>query len=344
MPRRCRIGMSSVGAVAALLAGWLVWSCSPSFAQDKMTFSLAWVPQGRDAALFAAKEEGFYKEAGLDVTIIRGFGGADVVKKVGAKSVEFGMGDVGQTVIGRAAGEAKVKHLFMYHAKTVYAIQTLKDTRIRSPKELEGRRLGGAVGDSTWAVLPALAAANGVDLKKVKQVQMAPEATVPSLLAGQVDAIGMFTISTPILIRRARELGKEVFSIRFLDWGVDMYNTGLIGHDDTLAQKADLTRRFLHASTKGMKWAIENPEKAIDHFHKSFTEVDKALHLEIWHLTVDAFLTPNMEKNGLGHMTEEKWGYTRGLVVKAYNLSTSPPLNELYTNAFLPKLFAKAKK
>ena len=344
MRRKFWSRIASVVASMALGVGLLILSYPLPSSAEKITFSLGWVPNGRDAAFFAAKAEGFYQEAGLNVTIIRGFGGAAVVQKVGAKAVEFGFGDVGRTIIGRAKGEVKVKQLLMYHAKTVYAIHTLKQTGIRTPKDLEGRRLGGPAGDSTWAVLPALAAANGVDLKKIKIEPMSPAATVPSLLAGKVDGISMFITSTPVLIRKARPLGKEVFVLRFVDWGVDMYNTGVIGHNDTLTQKPDLTRRFIRATAKGLKWAIENPEGAIAHFVKVSPEADKALHLDIWRRTMDSLLTPTMEREGLGHMSEKKWRYTRDLIVKAYKLSVSPPVAELYTNAFLPRLFAKMKK
>ncbi|MEE8110840.1 MAG: ABC transporter substrate-binding protein, partial [bacterium] len=82
--RRARFVPGIFAALAFIgLVGGGALPLATAWAAEKITFSLGWVPNGRDAAFFTAKGEGFYREAGLDVNIIRGYGGADVVQKVG---------------------------------------------------------------------------------------------------------------------------------------------------------------------------------------------------------------------------------------------------------------------
>lgn len=331
-------------AAAGLLAGGLFWPPSPTAAQEKITFQLGWIASGRDTAFFTAKGRGYYKEKGLDVTLVRGWGGADAVKKVGAKAVPFAFGDVAANIVGRAKEGAKVKQLFMYHAKATYAIHSLKGYGIEKPKDLEGKKLGGPPGDATWAVLPALAAANNVDLKKVEIVHMTPEAGVPSLLAGRVHGIGMWTYQTPILEEKAIKEGKEVYVLAFAKWGVDVYNIGVVAHDETIAKRPDLVRGFVEATAQGAKWAVENPDQAIEYYHQDHREQSKDINLKMWKLTVDYMVTPEAMKNGLGWMGEEKWRYTVDVIAKAYQIPSPPPLKDLYTNEFLPKLIPAVKK
>ncbi|MBI2880410.1 MAG: ABC transporter substrate-binding protein [Candidatus Tectomicrobia bacterium] len=335
-------------SVSLLLTGFLpiglLFFSFSAHAAEKVTFQLGWVPIGRDVAFFTAKEKGFYRQKGLDVTIVRGYGGADAVKKVATKAVQFSFGDVPQSIIVRSKGEANVKQLFMYHAKSAYAIHTLKGYGVRTPKDLEGKKLGGPSGSGTFALLPVFAAANGFDLKKVEIVHMSPEATVPSLLAGRVQGIDMYTISRPVLEEKAVKQGKEVDALAFAKWGVDIYNNGILARDDTIAEQPGLVRGFVEATSRGSKWAIENPEQATGHFLKAVPEASREVHLKMWKLTIELMLTPEAMESGLGYMSEKKWRYTRELIVKAFQLEKAPPLSDLYTNQFIPKTIPAIRK
>lgn len=324
-----------------MLAGLLLQFDSPTWAADRVTFQLGWVPSGRDLAFFSAKGQGYYQQKGLDVTLVRGFGGADAIKKASTKAVEFSFGDVSQNILGRARGEAPVKQLFMYHAKAMYAITTLKGLGIETPKDLEGKKLGGPPGDATWAILPALAAANGVDISKITIVHMDPAATVPSLLSGRVQGIGSWVYQLPIVRKSAAKQGKEPMLLAFAKWGVDIYNIGVVAHDDTINQRPELVRRFIEATALGAKYAIENPEKAIDDFAKQIPELDKEANLEMWRITAEYMVTPEALQNGLGYMTEQKWRKTVDIVAKGYKIASLPPVSELYTNQFVTKVIPK---
>ncbi|MBI2881567.1 MAG: ABC transporter substrate-binding protein [Candidatus Tectomicrobia bacterium] len=328
-------------AGVAVVAALLFQVSFEARAADRVTFQLGWVPSGRDLAFFAAKGQGFYRNKGLDVNLVRGYGGADAIQKAATKVVEFAFGDVAQNILGRSKREANVKQLFMYHAKAMYAITTLEGLGIRTPKDLEGKKLGGPPGDATWAVFPALAAANGLDRSTITIVHMDPAATVPSLLSGRVQGIGAWVYQFPIVKKAAAKQGKKPYLIAFSKWGVDIYNIGVVAHDDTINQRPDLARRFVEATALGAKYAIENPEKAIEDFARITPEMDKEVNLEMWRITAEYMVTPEALQNGLGYMAEAKWNKTREIVASAYKISSPPPVSELYTNRFVTKVIPK---
>ena len=98
----------------------------------------------------------------------------------------------------------------MKYQKAALAYFTLVGSGIKGPKDLVGRKIGEPPGSAMRVLFPAFAEANGFDKDKVKFIHMSPATTIPSLLAGKVDAIGLYTSTAPILILRAKKLGKKV--------------------------------------------------------------------------------------------------------------------------------------
>src|ERR1700759_1736930 len=78
-------------------------------AEDKVALSLDWVVNGTHAGYFVAREKGFYKDAGLDVTVSRGFGSGDTVKRVANGSATFGIADSGAIIAARANEDVPVR-------------------------------------------------------------------------------------------------------------------------------------------------------------------------------------------------------------------------------------------
>src|ERR1700733_2058791 len=124
---------------AMLLTGALLSApTGNALAQDKVLFSLQWIPNGNHFGVFAAKEEGFYKEAGLDVDIQRGFGSGDTAKRVATGNADVGIADAGSVILGRSNG-LKVKFVASFYEKSPDVIFFIKNNGIEKPKDLEGK-------------------------------------------------------------------------------------------------------------------------------------------------------------------------------------------------------------
>ncbi|MFQ5911885.1 MAG: ABC transporter substrate-binding protein [Nitrospinota bacterium] len=331
-------------AFAVKTAGFLLafglFNPLAAWGADNVKFSLGWVPISRDAAFYVAQDRGLYKAVNLNVTIQRGFGGADVVKKVAGEAVDFGFGDIPSSIIARSK-DTPVKVLAAYHDKSMYVIFSLKRTGIQKPKDLEGKTIGTAAGDSGRAIFPAFAAINHLDVKKIKWLTIAPDVTISSLLAGTIEATSLFYVSGPALWRTAKKQGKEVESILYADYGVDLYSSGVIATDITVRDRGDLSRRFIEASYKGAAWMVENPDGAVKSFLKFHKTADPKIARQMLDITIDHLMTKTAMDKGIGYIDQKKMTYTRDLITKFMHLTKTVPVKDLYTNEFLPRLFPK---
>lgn len=215
---------------------------------------------GRHAYFYVAREKGYYKQEGFDVTFVRGQGSADAIKKVAAGVAAFGFADAGSLVLARGNDGVPVKLVSIVYAKPPQAIFALKGSGIAAPKDLEGKSIADTASSSVRLLFPAFAKTAGIDASKVKWI-VAEGSALPSLLAnGRVDAICQFSVGEPLIA--AAVAPKEIVRINYGSAGLDYYGNGLIASDEMIAQHPDQVRGFVRATIKGMKDAFANPAEA----------------------------------------------------------------------------------
>lgn len=341
MGKRARL---SAWVVAGLLAG-LLGALGPGRgeAAEKLKIMLGWVAYGRDAGFFAALDRGYYKRAGIDASLVRGFGGSKNIEVLANGGVDFSVGaDTPSLIVGRSRG-MKVKLVGMFFDTSPYVIYALKGSGITKPKDLEGRKIGISGMDATAVVFPALARIHGVDEKKITWVNSAPTAKIPFLVTGKVDASTAFTTNGPQYRLAAKDVGKEIVEILFTQWGVDVYGMGLAATEGMIREKPDLIRRVVRATYEGIAWAIERPEEAVSLFLKGNPAQSRPRVAEGWEVAMDHILTPAAKEKGLGYMGRKKMEYTRDLFTELLKLPKIP-VEDIYTNDFLPGIIPKAGK
>src|SRR5436189_1052655 len=138
-------------AALALLAATTV--AAP--AQDAVTFRLNWYMGGLHVPFYYGKEKGYYTAEGIDLTINEGRGSANTVQVVAAGSDTFGLAD-SSSVISTAAKGADVKSVMSLLNSTGFAVVSLAETGIRTPKDLEGKKLAVSAGDPLGQLFQAL--------------------------------------------------------------------------------------------------------------------------------------------------------------------------------------------
>ncbi len=309
-------------------------------AEEKVKFALSWVPTGRDAGFYAALDRGYYKEEGLAVDILKGNGSGDTIRRVAVGTEEFGFADTATLVISRSRG-TPVKVVAMIHDKSMYAVYSLKASDIKTPKDLEGKRIGSPAKSAVRTVFPAFATLNKIDQSKVGWVDMGNELMPAALASRRVDAVLMFANEVPVVRLAAAQVQQEVAGLLFSDYGVDVYSNGLITADKTIRERPELVRRFVRASMKGVAWAAENIDGAVEVFVKNNPTASKDVAREYWKVAVDHLITPTARQMGLGYMTREKMEATRDLITTYEKLPVKVAVEDLYTNDFLPKILPK---
>ncbi len=312
-------------------------------AMDKVKFALDWIPYGKHAMYYVSIDKGFWKDAGLDVQMTRGFGSGDTVKRIASGTDDFGFASVGNMIAAMSRG-AKLKMVGMIHDKTLETLATLEGNKITKPSDLEGKTIGSPEANAARVIFPAFANINKFDDKKVKWINMTVPATTPSLLAGRVDAILIFYTEKPTVDAASKKVGKKPLYMLFADHGMATYGNGLMVSENTLKNKPDLVKRFLAATYKGVAWSVENPQEAVDIFIKHNPAISPDLARKHFDIAVDSLLSKNALKEGIGHMTKPRMVFTNDLITKHMKLPKMTAVEDVYTNEFLPKLFPKRGK
>lgn len=326
-----QLGFATVLAVFLFASSWHSVASA-----EGVRFILNWVPDGQQTAWFAGREQGFYKEQGLDLTIIAGSGSAKAVKAVAGKAADYGLADMGEIIKGRATN-IPIKATGVFLANDLNVIYTLTNTGIKKPKDLEGRTIGSPVWSSLRTVFPLLAKVNKVDIAKVKWVSMPPSAMAPSLYSGKVDSIATFTSVDHNMVDGAEKVGKKIQRIIFSDWGVNIYSLAFNTLDERIQKNPDQVRRFMSATIKSLAWTAKNPDKAVSVLLKSYPQATHKSERLKWQTAHNAMLTETTIQHGLGYITEKKMEFTRDAILSGLGKKQNIPAKDLYTNAFLPK-------
>lgn len=310
-------------------------------AQDKpltkVTFSLDFIPLGRHAPWYAALAEGFYKEEGLDVSIIPSQGTAQTIQALEAGTAQLGFTDVPSLVLARANG-AKVKMVAVNYVKAPYAIFSLNTgANVTEAKQLEGLTLGSGAGSFTPKVITGFMAQHKLDPSKLTISNVAPPARASALLSGQVPAIEFFVMSKPGLEAAAKAKGAELRTFLLADHGLTLYSNGVVATEDYLAKNADVVKRFVHASLRGWQFALKNPTKAAEDQAKFVPSLDPAKSVAEIDVVRDLAVTPAVQKNGLGSFDPAEMKSSLDFMVKYVGVgANAPAAADLYATGFLP--------
>jgi len=305
-------------------------------AGDEVNLTLDWIVNGTHTGYFVAQEKGYYTENGLNVTIQRGYGSGDTIKRLASGRATFAVADMGALVGARANDEVPVKAIATVYGKAALGLLFLTESGIKAPKDLEGRTLGRSAAGATVLMLPGFLKANGIDRAKMKEVVIDATAFLPMLLTRKVDAVTEQSIHLARFQKAAEKQGLHVQAMRFSDFGLIAYGNMLMTTDATIKDKPDLVRRFTQATVKGLAYAFENPDAATAILQKLHREADAEFSKEELLGTRELAWSDEAKASGLGAISRDKMTSTRDVVTTALSLKRVVPVDELYTTQFLP--------
>jgi NitT/TauT family transport system substrate-binding protein len=333
MGRKSFLGLCCAGILIILLA-------SESFGKEKVLFTMNYTWQAAHALILPVSGKGFYAEEGLDVEIKKGIASGDTVKRVDVGTTTFGLADTSSVIEAMAAG-AKIKVIGMLQVRPPHTLFALKSSGISRPKDLEGKTIGGPPNDANIIVFPVFAELTGIDASKVKIVSMDVAAKTPMLLSKKIDCAGFFIDAYPRIEKGALQKNDSVVTFKYYDYGFKAYGLALVASEKLTKENPDLVRKFLRATYKGILWSMENYSEAVDMTMKMIPEVDRELMEKGGKMNFDLILGPEVYEKGIGWISKEKMEYSRDIFLKFAKLQKLVPVEEIYTNQFLPNLVPK---
>lgn len=307
-------------------------------AQEKLTFNMGWLPQGSTIGPIIAQANGYYKEAGLDVTLVRGYGGTRTANELDQGQFEVGYTDPISIAINRSNG-GKIRMIGAINTQWPGGICfDTKRHQVKNPASMKGLTLGGGSASVVHNIVPVWLERNGQPKDSVRLLRMDPAVVDASLVEGKIDLAECWRASNrPVMLKQAAAAGVNVGWVEYADFGLNAYGSGFVTTEDLIAKRGDALRKFLQASYKGYEFALKNPEQAVDIMVKAYPAVDRGVGLaQIKDINV-LVADPQTKDRGLGYMRDDRMGSTVQFVDAAFSLGGKVKPADVYTNSLLTK-------
>ncbi len=298
---------------------------------EKVTVILDYVANTNHTGMYVALDQGYYKEAGLDVEIVEPTEGAT------ATLVAVGKGDFGisyqedVTIALTSKDPLPIKTIAALIQHNTSGFVTYADKDIKSPKDFEGKTYAGWGGPGEEAVLKAVMAKDGADFSKLNMV--ISDGSGFEALKDKVD-IEWFFEGWDNVKCKLNNFPINYMELRQLDERLDYYTPVIIANNDTLEQKPEMVKKFLAATEKGYRYAIENPDESAKILQKYAPDYS----LEMLTMSQEYLAEKYMEDTDRwGEMKDEVWNNYTDFMVEYGVIDHAIPASDCYTNEFLPE-------
>ena len=309
---------------------------STAFALDKVTLMLNWYVYGEHAPFYYGKEKGYFKDAGIDLEIQEGRGSATVTQVVAAKTVQFGYVDV-PTMMRAAVKGAPVIAVGVALQTNPMSVMGFAEKNIRKPDDIKGKTVASTPGDSMSQIWPLFLKKTGLKESDFKTVSGDAVTKLNAVINGQADLLLGYVMDQSMKIKDAT--GKDVFPIKFADYGINLVSSGIIAHKNFVKENADLVKRFMAAATKSVEEASKHPKDAAQAILNANPKGGRIETLtQGFELTIPLYRDPSGKKSQPFDVSDNNMKDTVDVLVEYGGLEAKAKdeFKTYYTNQYLP--------
>ena len=291
--------LQALAALVVLLVVCLgpAWS-APS---PKIRLQLKWRHQFQFAGYYAALEQGYFREEGLDVEFLERTTGDAPVDSLLAGRAEFAV-DAPSVLVRRLTGDPLVVLAAIFqHSPSM--LMSVRGSGIGMPHDLLGKRV---MFDPAFDVeVSAMIAAEGM---KPDAVEVVPHSwSVEDLASGRVDAMSAYLTNEPYLLRR---MGLAPLIMRPINYGVDFYGDCLVTTERRIGEDPAGVEGFLRAVRRGWAYAMSHPGEMVDLIHAKYAPDIPKEQLLFEAEAMRELVRPDLVE--IGHMNPERWRQMAG--------------------------------
>jgi NitT/TauT family transport system substrate-binding protein len=299
---------------------------------EKVTLQLKWVTQAQFAGYYAAKEKGYYRDEGLDVTIK--VGGPEITPEqvVLGRQADFGINWLPSMLSFRDKGNNLVNIAQVFERSGMLEI-THKDSGIDSIADMRGKKVGVWCCGNENELYAALTK-NGIDLKEDVTIVNQPF-NMNLFLERQIDAAAAMTYNelAQVLETVNPKTGKlytlnDLNVISMEEAGTAMLEDGIFVRGEWIADEKneDIAERFLKASFRGWVFCRDNQEECLDIVLANGPTLPEG-H-QRWQLNeINALIWP--APRGIGIMDKTAFDRT-ARIARQYKVINDPPTADAY--------------
>ena len=313
-------------------------SLSTAFAETPLKFQLDWRFEGPAALFLQSAAKGYYKAAGLDLTIDAGNGSSGTVTRVASGNYDLGLADVAALMEFHANNPDapnKPVAVMMVYNNTPAAVLALRKSGIQSPADLKGRKLGAPVFDAGRKAFPILDKANRIGA--VSWTAMEPALRETMLVRGDVDAITGFSFTSLLNLEARGVKPSDIVVLPYADHGVKLYGNAIIASPRLIQSNPAALKAFLSAFAKGAKEVMADPAAAIESVKARDGIINTGLETRRLQLAIDSVVaSPDARREGFGRADPARLSLMASQVSDAYATRTRVDAGAVWNGSFLP--------
>jgi NitT/TauT family transport system substrate-binding protein len=309
----------------------------PARAADKVVLMLNWYVYGEHAPFYYGKAKGIYAAEGIDLDIQEGRGSAATTQAVAAKTANFGYVDV-PTMMRATIKGAPVIATGVLLQTSPMSVMGLVEKNIRKPDDIKGKTVAITPADSMTQIWPLFLKKTGLKESDFTTVAGDGQTKLNAVINGQADLLLGYVMDQSMKIKDAT--GKDVYPIKFADYGINMVSSGLVANTDYVKANADVVKRFMSATTKAVEAAEKDPKGAAQSILDANPKGGKIDTLtQGFELTIPLYRTKDTKDKRPFQVTDQNMTDSVNLMVEYGGLDAKAKEDpkSFYTNEYLPK-------
>lgn len=272
---------------------------------EKVILQLRWFHQFQFAGYYAALDQGYYRDAGLDVIIKEAKTGLDTTKEVIDGKAQYGIS--GSNILLKRNKDLPVVAMAAIFQHSPLILLSNTETDILSPQDLVGRRVMIRTADEVQT--RAMILNEGIALDEIDFIEHTYN--YDDLIDGKVDAATAFITSQPFLLE---ERGISYSFLRPRSYGIDFYGDCLFTSEEEIKNHPDRAKAFWDASLKGWAYAMDHQEELIELIKKDYKSKVSSPRLRYEAESMENIILPQLVE--IGHMNPGRWRHIARTYVK----------------------------
>ena len=307
-------------------------------AETPIKFQLDWRFEGPAALFLQSAAKGYYKAAGLDVSVDAGNGSGGTVTRVASGTYDMGFADMAALMEFHANNPDapnKPVAVMMVYNNTPAAVLALKKSGIAKPADLNGKKLGAPVFDAGRRGFPIFQKANGIG--SVAWTSMDPPLRETMLVRGDIEAITGFSFTSLLNLEARGVKPADVVILPYADFGVKLYGNAIIASPRLIKENPAAVKAFLAAFAKGAREVMANPAAGIETVKARDGIINVELETRRLKLAIDSVVaSPDARKEGFGQIVPGRMALMASQVSDAYATKTRVDPAAVWNGSMLP--------
>ena len=295
---------------------------SSALALEPVSLQLRWMHQFQFAGYYAALQQGYYREAGLDVTLKEGGPGVDPVADVLSGKSDFGIG-VSSLVVDYLKGKPVLMLGPVFqHSPNILVVHG-RDKRPVDLATAGAGKIALMAGDQDIE-LKAMFLEEGIALDKLHIVP--DERHLDDFLDRRIEALYAYVSNEPFVLN---QLGLPYTILKPQTYGMDFYGDILFTHKALEASRPKVVAAFRAASMRGWQYALEHPLEIVDLIQERYNSQNKTReHLAYEAQALHRLVNPEIIE--IGHNNPGRWQHIANTYQRFGLVDFDRPLDEFF--------------